>query len=228
MAEAAQKRGYQYLAISDHSPSLRVAHGLDPRRLRRQLREVERWNDEDHGLVLLKSAEVDILADGALDLPDDLLAELDFVIGAVHSHFGLSARRQTERMLRAMDHPCLDVLAHPTCRLIGRRDACALDVERLLEGAAERGCWLELNAQPQRLDLNDVLVKSAREHGIGIVVSTDAHGPEQLDHMRLGIAQARRGWLAKSDVINTRSLAGLRRLLGQRRRRAGAAFRLTP
>lgn len=231
MAEAALARGYEYLAISDHTQSLRVAHGLEPRRLRRQLREVERWNAEERGLVLLKSAEVDILADGSLDLPDDLLAELDFVIGAVHSHFGLSARRQTERLLRAMDHPRLHALAHPTGRLIGRRDAVALDVERLLAGAAERGCWLELNAQPQRLDLNDVQVREARDRGVGIVVSTDAHGPEQLDHMRLGIAQARRGWLEKRDVINTRGVKELLRLL--RGRESGGSrgrhgFRLTP
>lgn len=206
---------------------MRVAHGLEPRRLRRQLREVERWNAEDRGLVLLKSAEVDILEDGSLDLPDDLLAELDFAIGAVHSHFGLSARRQTERLLRAMDHPCLDALAHPTGRLIGKRDAYALDVERLLAGAAERGCWLELNAQPQRLDLDDVLVHAAREHGVRIVVSTDAHGPEQLDCMRLGISQARRGWLEKNDVVNTRGLKALRRLLRERRS-SSHRFRLTP
>jgi DNA polymerase (family 10) len=231
MAEAALERGYEYLAISDHTRSLRVAHGLEPRRLRRQLREVERWNDEGKGLVLLKSAEVDILKDGSLDLPDDLLDELDFVIGAVHSHFGLSAGHQTERILRAMDHPRLRAIAHPTGRLIGRRDAHALDVERLLLGAAERGCWLELNAQPQRLDLNDVLVRAAREHGVGIVVSSDAHGSDQLDFMRFGIAQARRGWLEKHDVVNTSSLVELLELLrgGKRGARCGGeGFRLTP
>jgi DNA polymerase (family 10) len=213
MAEAAQRLGYEYLAISDHSPSLRVARGLDPKRLRRQLREVERWNESQDGLVLLGSAEVEILEDGSLDLPDDLLAELDFAIGAVHSHFGLAAERQTERMLRAMDHPRLHALAHPTGRLIGKRDAYALDVERLFEGAAQRGCWLELNAQPQRLDLPDVFVQAAREHGVRIVVSSDAHSAGQLGFMRLGIAQARRGWLEKKDIVNTRSLALLRKLL---------------
>jgi DNA polymerase (family 10) len=231
MAEAARERGYEYLAISDHTQSLRVAHGLEPRRLRRQLREVERWNDDGKGLILLKSAEVDILKDGSLDLPDDVLDELDFVIGAVHSHFGLSARRQTERILRAMDHPRLRAIAHPTGRLIGRRGAYALDVERLLVGAAERGCWLELNAQPQRLDLNDVLVHAAREHGVGIVVSSDAHGSDQLDCMRFGIAQARRGWLEKQDVVNTLSLAELLEVLRGRKRGArcgGHGFRLTP
>jgi DNA polymerase (family 10) len=216
MAEAARRHGYEYLAISDHTQSLRVAHGLDPQRLRRQLREIERLNESFDDFVLLRSAEVDILEDGSLDLPDDLLAELDLVVGAVHSHFGLSAEKQTERVLRAMDHPQLRVLAHPTGRLIGRRDAIALDMERVIAGAAERGCWLELNAQPQRLDLSDLAVRAARDQGVGIVVSTDAHAPDQLHHMRLGIAQARRGWLEKRDVVNTRGLAGLRQLLKRR------------
>ena len=221
MAEAAGRKGYEYLAISDHTQSLRVAHGLEPRRLRRQLAEVERWNAAGKAPVLLKSAEVEILEDGSLDLTDELLGELDVVVAALHSHFGLSARRQTERLLRAMDHPRVHVLAHPTARLIGKRDGIALDVERLLAGAAERGCWLELNAQPQRLDLSDVLVQAARQHGVGIVVSTDSHAPDQLDHMRLGIAQARRGWLEKRDVVNTRGLQALLGLL--RRRERGAA-----
>lgn len=222
MAQAAGRKGYEYLAISDHTQSLRVAHGLEPSRLRRQLREVERWNAAGEAPVLLKSAEVEILADGSLDLPDELLDELDLVIGAVHSHFALDARRQTERLLRAMDHPRMHVLAHPTGRLIGKRDAVAFDSERLLAGAAERGCWLELNAQPQRLDLDDALARAARDHGASIVVSTDAHAPDQLDNMRLGIAQARRAWLEKGDVVNTR---GLRALLGLLRGRARGASR---
>jgi DNA polymerase (family 10) len=216
MAEEARRLGYEYLAISDHTQSLRVARGLDPKRLRRQLLEIERLNEGFDDFVLLRSAEVDILEDGSLDLPDDLLAELDLAIGAVHSHFGLSAQKQTERVLRAMDHPALRVLAHPTGRLIGRRDAVALDMERVMEGAAERGCWLELNAQPQRLDLTDVAVRAARDLGVGIAISTDAHSPDQLHFMRLGVAQARRGWLEKRDVVNTRGLAALRRLLKRR------------
>lgn len=216
MAEEARRLGYEYLAISDHTQALRVAHGLEPKRLRRQLREIERLNASFDGFTLLRSAEVDILEDGSLDLPDELLAELDLVVGAVHSHFGLSTQRQTERLLRAMDHPDFHVLAHPTGRLIGRRDAISLDLERVIAGAAERGCWLELNAQPQRLDLSDVLVRAARDHGVGIAISSDAHAADQLGCMRLGIAQARRGWLTKPDVVNTKSLATLRRLLRRR------------
>ncbi len=213
MAEAARGLGYEYLAVSDHTHSLRVARGLDPARLRRQLREVERLNAGFRNFTLLRSAEVDVLEDGSLDLPDELLAELDVVVAAVHSHFGLSRERQTERVLRAMDSPHVHVLAHPTGRRIGRRDAVALDMERVIVGAAERGCWLELNAQPQRLDLTDVNARAAREHGVRIAISTDAHDPDQLGFMRLGIAQARRGWLEKRDVVNTRTLPQLRKLL---------------
>jgi DNA polymerase (family 10) len=213
MARAAVGRGYEYLAVTDHTHSLRVARGLDPRRLRAQLRAIDRLQERQEGITLLKSAEVDILRDGSLDLPDDLLDELDLCVGAVHSHLDLSGRRQTERILRAMDHRRLQILAHPTGRLIGSRDAYAVDVERIIEGAAERGCWLELNAQPRRLDLSDKWLRAAQERGVRISVATDAHAPEQLDLMRLGVGQARRGWLEKRDVVNTRSLAGLRRLM---------------
>ncbi len=213
MVNAARARGYDYVAISDHTHALRVARGLDPRRLRRQMSAIDRLNETLDGIVVLKSAEVDILRDGALDLPDDLLGELDLCIGAVHSHLDLSGPRQTERILRAMDHPRLQVLAHPTGRLIGARDAYAVDVDRIIEGAAERGCWLECNAQPQRLDLSDVWLRAARDRGVPISIATDAHAPEQLDHMRLGVAQARRGWLERRDVVNTRSLGALRKLM---------------
>ncbi len=213
LAKAAQQRGYEFLAISDHTRSLRVARGLDPRRLRAQLREIDRLNERLDGLVLLKSAEVDILADGSLDLPDDLLAELDLVVGAVHSHFDLSAKRQTERILRAMDNARFHVLAHPTGRLVGGREPYAIDLDGIVEGAAERGCFLEINAQPRRLDLDDVAARSARERGVLLAISTDAHSAEQLDLMRHGVAQARRGWLTKRDVLNSRGLRALRKLL---------------
>jgi DNA polymerase (family 10) len=213
MVGAAQARGYEYVAITDHTQALRVARGLDRRRLGEQLRAIDRINERNGDITLLKSAEVDILADGSLDLADDLLAELDICLAAVHSHLGLSARKQTERILRAMDHPRLQVLAHPTGRLIGSRDTYGLELERIIEGAAERGCWLELNAQPLRLDLSDVWVRAARDAGVWISIASDAHSPEQLDSMRFGIAQARRGWIEKRDVVNTLGLSRLRNLM---------------
>jgi DNA polymerase (family 10) len=214
MAEAGLRRGYEYLAITEHTQALRVARGLDPEQLRRQLEAIDRLNEKLSGrMVLLKAAEVDILEDGSLDLPDELLEALDLCVGAVHSHFELPARAQTERILRAMDHPRFRVLAHPTGRLIGDRDPYPVDVERLIDGAAERGRWLEINAQPQRLDLSNVYARAAVERGVGLAIATDAHAPDHLDYMRLGVAQARRGWVAKRDVLNTRSLASLRKLL---------------
>jgi DNA polymerase (family 10) len=159
---------------------------------------------------------VEILEDGSLDLPDPLLAELDLVVCAVHSHFRLSAEKQTERILRAMDNPHFDLLAHPTGRLIGSRDAYAVDLEGVIRAAAERGCFLELNARPERLDLSDLACKAAKEMGVKIAIATDAHAAGQLDNMRLGIAQARRGWLEPDDVLNARSWSALRALLRPR------------
>jgi DNA polymerase (family 10) len=213
MVVEARARGYEYVAITDHTQALRVAHGLDRKRLREQLHAIDRTNERQDDITLLKSSEVDILEDGSLDLADDLLAELDICVGAVHSHLGLSARKQTERILRAMDHPRLQVLAHPTGRLIGSRDTYELELERIIEGAAERGCWLELNAQPLRLDLSDVWVRAARDAGVRISIASDAHSPEQLGYMRFGVAQARRGWIEKRDVVNTLGLSRLRKLM---------------
>jgi DNA polymerase (family 10) len=213
MARAAQQLGYEYLAITDHTRHVTVAHGMDAKRLEKQIAAIDRLNEKLDGLVLLKSAEVDILEDGTLDLPDSVLAKLDFTVCAVHYRFDLSSGRQTERILRAMDNPHFGVLAHPTGRLIGERDACAIDIERIVRGAGERGCLLELNAYPDRLDLNDAHCKLAREMGVKISLGTDAHSTEDLRFMRLGIGQARRGWLEAGDVANTRSLCALRKLL---------------
>ncbi len=213
MAEAARELGYAYLAITDHTRHLKVAHGLDVRRLKRQMASIDRLNEELDGFVLLKSAEVDILEDGSLDLPDRMLADLDVVTGAVHQGFALSKTRQTERILRAMDNPHLNILAHPTGRLLGRRDAYLVDMERLMETALERGCYLELNAQPDRLDVDDSHCRMAKGMGLKLALSTDAHSIGQLSQMRLGISQARRGWLTAGDVLNTRSWPALKKLL---------------
>ena len=166
MVSAAQKRGYAYLAIANHSQHIAVARGLDSKRLAKQVEKIDRLNAKTENFVILKAIEVDILKDVRLDLPDDILKELDVVIGAVHSDFKLSRQKQTERILRAMDNPFLNILAHPSGRLINRREAYEVDLERLIEAAAECGCFMELNAHPDRLDLNDVYCKTARICGL--------------------------------------------------------------
>lgn len=213
MALAAKDRGYDYLAITDHSKRLTVANGLDEKRLRKQMDKIDKLNDELKGITLLKGIEVDILEDGSLDLPDEVLEELDIVVCSVHHRFGLSEEKQTERILRALENLNVNVLAHPTGRMIGDRGPYDLDMERVMEAARENGCFLELNADPNRLDLSDVHCKAAREMGVKVVISTDAHSIDGLDNMRFGLGQARRGWLEKKDVINTRTPKQLKKLL---------------
>jgi DNA polymerase (family 10) len=213
MAQAARRRGLEYLAITEHSRRLTVAHGLDPQRLRKQMQEIERLNGELDGITLLKGVEVDILEDGHLDLPDDVLSELDLVVGAVHSKFNLSRAKQTERILRAMDHPHFSILAHPTGRLLDSREPYDVDMLKIIRQARSRGCFLELNAHPERLDLLDVYCQMARDEEVLVTISSDAHSTQDFDNLVYGVGQARRGWLEKKDVLNTRGLAELRRLL---------------
>jgi DNA polymerase (family 10) len=205
MADAAAERGFEYLAITDHSPHVGIVNGLDADALRHQVDRIHALNDERDDLTLLAGIEVDILKDGALDLPDDVLAALDVCIAAVHTNLGLSEEVQTERILRALDNPHVHMLAHPTGRRMGQRAPYDLDVPRLIEGAAERGVILELNAQPDRLDLNDTYCKAAKEAGVMIAIGADAHRPDSLDLLHYGVAQARRGWLTAEDVLNTRT-----------------------
>ncbi|MBI2441631.1 MAG: DNA polymerase/3'-5' exonuclease PolX [Lentisphaerae bacterium] len=217
LAATAQKRGYEYLAITDHSKHLSMVHGLNTTRLRQQIREIDRLNEKFHGFRILKSTEVDILESGELDLSDDILRELDLVVGAVHHIFTLSRAKQTERIIRAMDNPYFNILAHPSGRLIGEREAYEVDLERLLAAARERGCFLELNSHPQRLDLNDAYCRMAKELGVKVAIATDAHRPADLELMRFGIGQARRGWLEKEDVLNASSWRSLQQLLKRSR-----------
>jgi len=205
MARAAAEQGLDYLAITDHSSLVGVVQGLDADALRAQIDRIRALDDELDAPTLLTGIEVDILEDGSLDLPDDVLETLDVCIAAVHTQLDLSEEEQTERILRAMDNPNVHILAHPTGRRLGQRDPYAVDVHRLLEAAAERGCALELNAQPERLDLHDVHCKAAKEMGVPIAIGADAHTPGALQYLRFGIAQARRGWLEADDVVNTRS-----------------------
>jgi len=217
MALAARARGFEYLAITDHSRRLRVAHGLDSRRLLAQLDSIDELNEKLDGITLLKGIEVEILEDGSLDMPDGVLARLDLVVGAVHSSFNLSRSKQTRRILNAMDNPYFTLLAHPTGRLIERRAPYDADMNRIIRHARERGCYLELNAHPERLDLLDTHCQLAREEGVLVAINSDAHSVMDLDNLRFGVGQARRGWLEKGDVLNTRPLGELRRLLASAR-----------
>ena len=216
MARAAAARGYAYVSVNDHSKHVTVANGLDEKRLRAQLDAIDALNERLDDIVVLKSVELDILEDGSLDLPNRILEKLDFTVCAIHYQLGLSRERQTERVLRAMDNPHFSILAHPTGRLINDRPAYAIDLEKVMRGAKERGCYLELNAQPSRLDLTDEACRLAKELRLKIAISTDAHSGGDLDLMRFGIDQARRAWLTADDVVNTRDLASLRKLLARR------------
>ena len=213
MALAAQSKGYNYLAICDHSQRVTIAHGLDAKRLASQIEEIDRLNQTLKGFDILKGAEVDILEDGSLDLSDELLQRLDLTVCAIHYKFNLPRAKQTERIIRAMDHPAFSILAHPTGRMINERESYEIDMEQIMAAALERGCYLEVNAQPVRLDLNDRHCKMAKDMGVKVVISTDAHRTTDLDFMRFGVGQARRGWLEPEDVLNTRSLKELKKFL---------------
>jgi DNA polymerase (family 10) len=213
MAQAARRRGYEYIAITDHSSRVAVTQGLDAEGLARRIDEIDRLNEELEGIQILKGVEVDILEDGSLDMPDDVLSRLDIVICAVHVGFDLSQDKQTDRIIRAMDNPNVHILAHPTGRMIGKRDPYELNVEQVMSAALERGCFLEVNAHPSRLDLSDVHCKMAKEKGLKLSISTDAHRVSELDYIRFGIGQARRGWLEPDDVLNTMPWQGLQDLL---------------
>jgi DNA polymerase (family 10) len=213
MALAAQKHGLKYIAVTEHSDRLKIAGGLDPPRLMQQIDEIERLNNRLKGIRILKGLEVEILKDGTLDLPDAVLAKLDLVVGTVHSHFNLPLEKQTERILRAMDRRYFTMLAHPTGRLIDEREPYAVDMTRIIQKARERGCFLELNSNPRRLDLYDIYCQAAKAEGVLVSINSDAHGTNDFAYLAFGVGQARRGWLEKDDVLNTRPLAQLRKLL---------------
>jgi len=219
MALGAKALGYQYIAITEHSRHVTVAHGLDPARLRRQIAQIDQLNADGIGITVLKGIELDILDGGRLDLPDTILSKLDLVVAAVHSKFHLSRDAQTERILRALDNPYVTMLAHPSGRLIGERDPYDVDMAAILKKAKAVSCFVELNADPDRLDLLDTHCRMAKDAGVLVSINTDAHAVSDFAHMRFGVGQARRGWLEKSDVLNTRPLAQLRDLLARRRNR---------
>lgn len=178
-----------------------------------EIDDIDSLNDSLNGVTVLKGIEVDILENGDLDLPDKVLARLDLLVGAVHSKFNLSRSRQTARILKAMDHPHFSLLAHPTGRLIDTRDPYDVDVLRIVRHARQRGCFLELNAHPDRLDLLDIHCQMARDEGVLVAINSDAHGVHEFDNLVYGVGQARRGWLEKKDVLNARPLKALRALM---------------
>ncbi|AFQ50790.1 DNA polymerase/3'-5' exonuclease PolX [Burkholderia cepacia] len=223
MVDAARARGLAYLAVTDRMPE---AGGTDW--LVRQIDEIDRINASFDNFVLLKGVEAGIRADGSLDVPDEVLGRLDLVVGAVRDGFDLPGDAQTERMLRAMDHPYFTILAHPTGRLLGTRDACELDVPRVIARAAARHCFVELDGDPRRLDLPDVWCRAAAKAGVAVAIGSDAQCASDLDHLTYGIGQARRGWLTRHDVLNTRTLAQLRPLLARTMGASGAPKRGRP
>jgi DNA polymerase (family 10) len=209
MAEAARARGYQYIAITDHSKALAMANGLDEKRVvafARQVRGINR--DGALGLRVFSGIECDILKDGAMDLAQDALAELDLVIASVHSHMNMESAEMTDRLLRALQCPQVRILGHPTGRLLLHRDPFPFDFERVAAEAVRRGVWLEINASPERLDLHGALIRGAKAKGARFAISTDAHHPKQLDYMRYGVVTARRGWLGPDDILNTLTVEG--------------------
>ena len=216
MALAAREKGYEYLAITDHSKHMSVAKGFDTRRLEEQIDEIDQLNEKMDGITLLKGIEVDILEDGSLDLPQYVLKKLDLVVCAIHSKFNLPAEKQAERIKKAMENRFFTILAHPTGRLIGERDPYDVDMEKVMEAAKDTGSILELNAQPERLDINETHAKMAKEMNVLVAISTDAHSTNEFEFMRYGVYQARRGWLESDDVVNTRSLKELKKLIGKK------------
>jgi len=212
MALAARSRRYAYVGISDHSPSLKIANGLSVERLKKQIRAIDKLNEELSGIRLLKSAEVDILADGALDYPDEILRELDYTVCSIHSRFAMNKEQQTERILRAMDHRYFNILGHATGRLLLKRPGYEIDIRRVIEHAKQNGCFFELNSSPDRLDVSAENARLIRDAGILIAISTDSHSTGELATMRFGLEQARRAGLDKAAVLNTRPLVELLKL----------------
>jgi DNA polymerase (family 10) len=218
MAAAAHRLGHQYIAITDHSKALAMANGLDEQRALAHAAKVRGLNGRFEGLTLLAGIECDILHDGRLDLADDCLAQLDFVVASVHSHFSQDQSQMTDRLLRVLDCPWVDVLGHPTGRRLLKREPLGIDMGAVVRKAAERGVALEINCQPERLDLGDAHARLAREHGVPLIISTDAHSAKALDRLTWGVQMARRAWARPEDVLNTRGLDALRAQLRRNRR----------
>ena len=209
MVISARELGYQYLGISDHAKFLSMVHGLDEKRLFKQMKEIDELSKKIKGIKILKGLETNILKDGSIDIKDEALERLDYAIAGVHSNFKMEKDKMTERIIRAMKNPNIDILSHPTGRVLRKRDEYQCDFDKVLRAAREYNVVLEINAQPKRMDLTSQNVRRAKEAGVKMVINTDSHEKDQLKFMELGIAQARRGWAEKKDIINTRPLEEL-------------------
>lgn len=212
MVQAAIALGYEYLAITDHTQHLKMVNGQDEKRVLKQIKKIKKLNEKVAPFRILTSAEVDILADGSLDLSDEILSELDLTVCSIHSNFNLSEKDQTARVLQAMENPYFKIFGHPTGRLINRREPYQIDLAAVIKAAKKQGHFIEINAQPNRMDLNDQQARLAKENGVKLVINTDSHSTAQLKNMQFGVDQARRGWLEPSDVINTLPLQKLLKL----------------
>ncbi|MFW5971904.1 MAG: DNA polymerase/3'-5' exonuclease PolX [Bacillota bacterium] len=214
MVDKAVEKGYQYIAFTDHSQRVTMAQGLDEDDVKKQIEKIDEINEKYEEIEILKGMEVDILKDGSLDLSEDILSELDIRICSIHYNTNLSREKQTKRMISAIENSLCDIIAHPTGRIIGSRQPYEVDIDKVMEAALENNCILEINAQPDRLDLADKYIKKAVDMGVSLVISTDAHSTGGLDNMKYGVYQARRGWCEANNVINTRKLDELLSLLG--------------
>jgi len=215
MAQEARKLGYEYIGISDHTKFLRIEHGLDERQLAQQRKEIDKLNFQFSifNFQILQGCEANILKDGSIDIKDEALKKLDYAIAGVHSNFKMEKSKMTERIIKAMKNPYIKIISHPTGRILKKRDEYQIDIDKILRAARETKTILEVNAYPERLDLNDINIKRAIEFGIKLIINTDSHHEDQLRYMEFGIAQARRGWAEKKDIINTRSLKDLQKFL---------------
>ncbi len=205
--------GYAYIAITDHSQAVRVAGGLDEKKLAEHLKEIEKANGKIKGLRILKGVEVDVMGDGSLDLKDDILKECEVVLASVHSRFNMEEGEMTRRIIKAIKNPHVHILAHPTGRLILEREAYKVNLKEIIQAAIDNGVILEINAYPDRLDLRDVDARLAKEMGAKLAINTDAHSTQQMELMRFGVFTARRGWVEAKDVVNTRPLEELLKIL---------------
>jgi DNA polymerase (family 10) len=210
MAETARQHGYRYLLISDHTQSLGIASGLTPEQLREQRAEIDQLNKRWQDFALLQGCELEIKADGSLDFPNEVLAELDFVVASVHTSLRQERSQITERVMNALHNPYVDAIGHPSGRILGQREESAVDLDAVIEAAARTGTALEVNSIPSRLDLDDVHVRRAIELGVKVAINSDAHHPGGMDNLRYGLATARRGWATPPDVLNTMTLDELR------------------
>jgi len=206
MAEAAKGMGYEYLGIADHTKFLRIEHGLDEKKIILRNKEIDKINTkykiQNTSFRILKGCEANILADGSIDIKDEVLAQLDYVIAGIHSNFKMPQEKITERMIKAMKNPNVDIISHPTGRLIKKRDEYQIDFDAVLRAAKETGTIMEINSYPERLDLNDQNIRKAKEAGVKMIINTDSHQKDQMRFIELGISQARRGWAEKEDIVN--------------------------